>query len=86
MSLLLNEFLQSEIMSVSKNDFLKNKITNSPIQKITCITVIADKKMISMFCVPEVLHFLPKSAVQIKIVSSAWLYFLLESTTEEKES
>ena len=69
-----------------KKWLFKNKITNSSIQKITCITAIADTKMISMFCVPEVLHFLPKSAVQIKIVSSAWLYFLLESTTEEKES
>ena len=66
LNLRLNEFLQSEI---------KQKL--SSIQKITCITAIADKK-ISLLCVSGVLCFPPQS------ISSTWLYFLLESTTEEK--
>ena len=39
--------------------------------------------IVSMFCVSVVLYSLPLSPVQIK---SAWLYFLLESTTEKKKS
>ena len=70
----LNEFLQSEI---------KEKLFS--VQKVTCITVIADKKLICLFCASGVLCSPPQSAVQIK-VSSAWLYFLLESITEEQKS
>ena len=50
-----NEFLQSEI---------KQKLPL--VQKITCITAIADKKIISLFCVSEVLCSPPQPTVQIK--------------------
>ena len=55
LSLLLNEFLQLEI---------QKKV--SPVQKITCITAIADKKIISVFCVTGVLCSPPQSATEIK--------------------
>ena len=37
---------------------IKNKAEVSSVQKITCITAMADKKIISVFCVPggKVLH------------------------------
>ena len=55
LSLQSNEFLQSEI---------KQKFILVP--KITCITAIADKKIINVFCASEVLYSPPQSAVQIK--------------------
>ena len=71
LSLQLNEFLQSEI---------EQKL--SSIQKFTCVTAIANKKITRVFSVSGLLYSLPQSAVEIK-VSLAWLYFLLESTTED---
>ena len=55
LGLYLNEFLQSEI---------KQRL--SSVENMTCITAIADKKIISAFCVSEVLHSPSQSAVQIK--------------------
>ena len=55
LSLQLNEFPQSEV---------KQKF--SSIQKITYITAIADKKIISVFCVSMVFYSPPQPAVQIK--------------------
>ena len=55
LSFLLNELLQSEI---------KQKL--SSFKKNTCVTAIADKKIISMFCVSGVLCSSPKSDVQVK--------------------
>ena len=54
-SLYLNGFLQSEI---------QQKL--SSFQKITCITAIADNKIISALCVSGVLCSSPQSAAQIK--------------------
>ena len=51
----LNEFLQLEI---------KQKL--SSVQKITYITAIADKKIISLFCVSRVLCSPSQSAAQVK--------------------
>ena len=70
----LNEFLQSKV---------KKKL--SSVQKISCITAIADKKIINAFYVIGVFCSPSQSAVQIFKVSSAWLYVLLESTTEDKK-
>ena len=55
LSLQLNEYLQPEI-----------KQKPSSVQKITCVTAIANKRTISVFCVSGVLCSLPQSAVQIK--------------------
>ena len=55
LSLQLKEFLQSE----KKQKF-------SSVQKISCITAIADKK-ISVFCVSEVFCSPPQSAVEINL-------------------
>ena len=38
----------------------------SSAHKITCITAIANNKIISVFCVSGVLYSLPQSGVQIK--------------------
>ena len=51
----LNEFLQSEV---------KQKLSSN--EKFACITAIADKKIISVFCVSGVLCSAPQFAVQIK--------------------
>ena len=67
----MNEFLQSEI---------KQKLASVP--KIICITAIADKKIISVICVSGAPHF----SLLFKLVSPAWVYFLLEHITEEKKS
>ena len=71
----LNEFLQSEI---------KQKL--SAVKKITWITAITDKKIISIFCVSGILYSPPHTCCSKQMVSLTWLYFLLESTTEEKKS
>ena len=55
LNLQLNEIPQSEINQ-----------TLSSVPKITCITAIADKKIICVFCVSGVLSSPPQSAVQIK--------------------
>ena len=55
MSSQLIEFLQLEI---------EQKL--SSVQKITCITAIADKKIIRVFCVSVLLYSPPQSAFQIK--------------------
>ena len=55
LSLHLNEFLQLKI---------KQKL--SLVQKITCITAIANKKIISVFYVSGVLFSPPQLVVQIK--------------------
>ena len=36
------------------------------VQKLTCVTAIADKKIISAFCESEVLYTTPRSTIQIK--------------------
>ena len=72
LSLQLNEFLQSKI---------KQKL--SSVQRITCTTAFADEKILNVFCVSQVLYSPPQSALQIK---QFLLYFLLESTMEEKKS
>ena len=54
MSVQLNEFLQSVI---------KQKL--SSVQKIPCITAIADKKILSTFCISEVLCCTTLSTVQV---------------------
>ena len=55
LSLQLNEFLQS-----------KSKQKLSSVQRIACITVFADEKMLNIFCVSQVLYFPSQSALQIK--------------------
>ena len=45
---------------------LQMKQTLSSVQKNPCITVIADKKIISLFCLSGVLCSPPQSSVQIK--------------------
>ena len=73
-SLQLNEFLQSEIQQ-----------TLTSIQKVTCITGIADKKIIiwGIISLSGVLCSPLQFAVQIKQFLQFCLYFLLESSTEE---
>ena len=57
---------------------VRNKTELSSVQKITCITAIADKKIINVFCV--------FSKYLISIFSSAWPSLLLEFTTQEKKA
>ena len=45
---------------------IRNKPKLSWFQKISCITAITDKKMISVFCTSAILCSPPQSAVQIK--------------------
>ena len=73
-------------LAVEWNPAIRNKTETILISKNHLHAAMAEKKIISVFCVSVVLHFPHQSAVQIKLVSSAWLYFLLKSTTEEKKS
>ena len=50
---------------------VRNKAELSPVLKITCITAIADKKIISVFCVSGILFSPLQSAVQIKDLFSS---------------
>ena len=71
----LNEFPQSEI---------KQKL--SSVQKVICITAIADKKTISAFLVSASVVLPTSVCCSIKcLVSSGWLSFLLEFTMQEKK-
>ena len=70
----MNEFLQSEI---------KQKLF--PVLKFSWIAAVADKKILVVFCVSAVLCS-PCISLLFKLKSSsAWFYFLLGSTVEEKK-
>ena len=74
LSLQMNEFLQSEI---------KQKLF--PVLKFSWIAAVADKKILVVFCVSAVLCS-PCISLLFKLKSSsAWFYFLLGSTVEEKK-
>ena len=74
LSLQMNEFLQSEI---------KQKLF--PVLKFSWIPAVADKKILVVFCVSAVLCS-PCISLLFKLKSSsAWFYFLLGSTVEEKK-
>ena len=72
--------------AVERNPAIRNKTETILISKNHLHTAMTEKKIIRVFCVSVVLHFPHQPTIQIKLVSSAWLYFLLESTTEEKKS
>ena len=48
------------------NPAVRNKAEITSFQKVTCITVIDDKKIENAFCVSRVLYSSPQFPVQIK--------------------
>ena len=57
------------------NEFLKPEIkVLSSVQKLTCITAIADKKIISVFCVSGVLCSLPSLLFKLNSFFSLALF------------
>ena len=52
--------------AIERIPLIKNKAELSSVQKIPCITPIADKKILSVLCVSGVLCFRPESAVKSK--------------------